>query len=151
MTISPITHSAEAPLITRSEVLRACGRGRFEVHNFLSAIVKSSPRTQKEIAEISGLSEATLSRAIRRPQNYTTNTINAIVHAAVGGYVEHKLVFPEQMRARSGADNDNLAKVYIWHQKPGRTDKYSPDRSNDDDSPVSLNTNTLLVQEKQYA
>lgn len=89
MTISATTSnnknkSGLQQVITRGEMAYACARNQHQIHNLLVRAVKDSGLTQKELANLTKIDEATLSRLLSRPRNLELDTLSKLIYGASG-------------------------------------------------------------------
>lgn len=90
----------EAPRkVSRGDMAYACLRYQSQVHNLLIKTIKEADLSQKELAEITGIDEATISRLLRRPRNMEINTLSKLVFGAVGATLTVALAYPQTGRS----------------------------------------------------
>lgn len=80
--------------IPDTEFAYICARNQHQAHNLLMKQIKQSGYTQKQIAKITGIDEAALSRLLRRPRNVEINTISKILYAVSGAALGLSPSFP---------------------------------------------------------
>lgn len=104
MITSQITTSNDAKKekhISRGEMAYIVSRNQHNAHNEILRAVKSSGKTQKELAHLTGIDEATISRVLRRPSNFQINTVSKIVYAACGCLVSVAPISVEKSRSQT--------------------------------------------------
>lgn len=98
MTTSPTTTNNDVKKngrISRGELAYVTSRNQHTAHNMLLRAVKDSGKTQKELARLTGIGEATISRILRRPSNFEINTYSKLLYAACGAFIAVAPSYPQ--------------------------------------------------------
>lgn len=98
MTISPTTRNSEPKEnnhISRGELAYVTARNQHNAHNMLLRAINDSGKSQKELAQLTGIDEATISRILRRPSNFQINTYSKLLYAACQAFVSFSPVIPD--------------------------------------------------------
>src|SRR5262249_1617482 len=85
--------------ISKGDMAYACARYQHQVHNLLVRIIKESGISQKELARITDIDEATISRLLSRPRNMEGNTLSKLVYGASGATITLALAYPQTGRS----------------------------------------------------
>lgn len=94
MTISPATIKlTDKP--SRGDLAYVCARNLSQAHSLLVRAIRESGLSQKELANLTGIDEATISRTLSRPRNVELNTFSKLVFGACGALLEFSLLRPE--------------------------------------------------------
>lgn len=130
MTTSPTTTNndvAERDHISRGDLAYAASRNQHTAHNMLLNAVKNSGKTQKELARLTGIDEATISRILRRPSNCQLNTYSKLLYAASGAFISMAPLFPASAKramltvqvGSTGEQRVSSGSVYAIKDFPG--------------------------------
>ena len=82
--------------IPDTEFTYICARNQHQAHNLLMKQIKRSGYTQKQISQMTGFDEATISRLLRRPRNMELNTISKILYSVCGAALGMTASFPKE-------------------------------------------------------
>src|SRR5262249_29946905 len=97
MTTSPTTTKLDdRRAISRGELAYVCARNQSQAHDLLVRTVRKSGLTQKELAKLTGIDEATVSRILRRPTNLEINTFSKLMYGARGAMLTFGPFFPKR-------------------------------------------------------
>lgn len=124
MTTSQTTTQAKKQrmkMISRGEFAYICSRNQFAAHDLLIRAIKESGLTQKQLSELTGIDEASISRLLRRPRNIELNTLSKLFYAACGAALNLSASFPKQgsslslqsLDGRANKDTSNILYVYL--------------------------------------
>jgi transcriptional regulator with XRE-family HTH domain len=81
--------------ISKGDMAYACVRFQHQVHNLLVKAIKESALSQKELARLTGIDEATISRLLSRPRNMEINTLSKLIYGANGATLTAAFAYPE--------------------------------------------------------
>jgi transcriptional regulator with XRE-family HTH domain len=112
MTILPTTQVSKTSALrnaSKGDMAYACIRAQHQVHNLLAKTIKESGISQKELARITGIDEATISRLTRRPRNTEINTLSKLLYGASGATLTVTLAYPETGRSVVLVSRANVA------------------------------------------
>lgn len=126
MTILPTITSPDEKPFTRGDYAYACSRNQTQVHSLLLRVFKESGLTQKELAQRTGIDEATVSRTLARPRNLELNTVSKMLLAAGGGFLKVANFLPSDNQQHPpmflASDNSALRqessdlRVFLFHR-----------------------------------
>jgi hypothetical protein len=107
-TISNSKHNALRK-VSKGDMAYACARYQHQVHNLLVRVIKESGISQKELARITEIDEATISRLLSRPRNMEGNTLSKLVYGASGATLTLALAYPQTGRSIVLVSKTNVA------------------------------------------
>lgn len=87
-----ITRLCDRP--SRGDFAYACARNQSQAHTMLVRAIRESGLSQKELASLTGIDEATISRALSRPRNIELNTLSRLVFGACGAFISFSIFQP---------------------------------------------------------
>lgn len=79
---------------SRGEIEFISIRNQHNAHNLILKSLKNSGISQKELSEITGIDEGSISRVVSFPRNVELNTLSKIVFALSGAAISFTLEFP---------------------------------------------------------
>jgi transcriptional regulator with XRE-family HTH domain len=161
MTTSPTTTNNDverSERISRGELAYVTSRNQHTAHNVLLRAVKDSGKTQKDLARLTGMDEATVSRLLRRPSNFEINTYSKLLYAACGAFIAiapsypqngtGKLVHAPRMPKISETKNKNYTYQVVQASEPHIVSGVTSDALS---SWQSAKTSQAQILEKQDA
>lgn len=86
--------TAKLDQIPNAEFSYICSRNQHQAHDLLVRAIKQSGRSQKELSQLTGIDEASISRLLRRPRNLELKTLSKILYAACGAALSISPAFP---------------------------------------------------------
>ncbi|TIR28284.1 MAG: helix-turn-helix transcriptional regulator [Mesorhizobium sp.] len=96
-TLPTIENTKEPPeRISRGDLASACIRNQYQAHDLLLRVIDEAGVSQKKLANLSGIDEATVSRLLNRPRNMEIDTLSKLVFAARGATLTFSVAFPSQ-------------------------------------------------------
>jgi transcriptional regulator with XRE-family HTH domain len=89
-----ITEFSNKP--SRGDLAYVCARNQSQAHSLLVRAVRESGLSQKELANLTGIDEATISRTLSRPRNIELNTLSKLVFGACGAFLSFSMLRPKE-------------------------------------------------------
>src|SRR5215216_1518405 len=102
MTTLPTTANSSPNALrnmSKGDMAYACLRFQHQAHNLLARVIKEASISQKDLARITGIDEATISRLLSRPRNMEINTLSKLIYGANGATLTIALAYPKTGRS----------------------------------------------------
>jgi transcriptional regulator with XRE-family HTH domain len=75
-------------------------RNQGQAHDLLIRTLRESRLTQKELAQLTGVDEATVSRVLSRPRNIEINTLGKLLYGLCGAMLHFRPYYPDKQSGR---------------------------------------------------
>lgn len=106
--------------VSRGDMAYACARFQHQVHNLLVRAIKESGLTQKDLAKLTNIDEASISRLLGRPRNMEINTLSKLIYGANGMTLAVSFAHPQKqpyvLVTPLGAEAQSNIRRYVFNR-----------------------------------